>query len=138
MKQPVARRAECNAAGKAMKKRLILGDGCLCLQHISRISHGCYGKVMRRAELRETHIRIARLFYLFLVLISLLMQRLHKLYIPRSCSKPSFVKQCDRLSRSLILRAPQFQRRHPCNCQRRQFVHVPCPPPPWRDSHRYL
>lgn len=54
---------------------------------------------------------IFRLCCLPPALISLLTERLHKLYQPGSCSKPYFI-----------------QRWHSCNRQRRHIVHVACPP----------
>ena len=81
----------------------------------------------RETLLLETHVRIARSVYHPSPVRSLLKQRLHKLYSHWSYSKPTWIKQNDRLVQisdpSCVL---ELQRQHPCNWSRHHFKYVPC------------
>ena len=64
-------------SGAATKKA---GELCLYLQDFPRISHGYNERADRGAVVLETHVHIAQSCHPSPALISLLTQRVHKLY----------------------------------------------------------
>ena len=99
-----------------------------------RISHGCNGRGEKGAMLLYRSIVPS-----VSSLVSLLTERLHKLYYPGSCSKPYMIKRCNRLVQISASFSPGVRRQHPCNRRSRHFEHVACPPRPRkRDGQIYI